>query len=133
MMWRYLDSRDIRGIQAALLVGAILLGICCAVMPPHTLHESAQFMRVWAAGLIFFGLLGIVGEEVNERTKGRRRWIPSFLAHVGLTGIYLAFAADALLTLGIPGTSAGDLTSLSVLCLMLTSVHRAFVHWRSGV
>jgi hypothetical protein len=45
----------------------------------------------------------------------------------------VAFAVAALLTLGIAGTSVGDLVSLAVLCMMLASVNRAFIHWRSNV
>jgi hypothetical protein len=132
MIWRYVDSARLKGIQAVLLGGAILLGVIFIFGHPNLISDSSLVTAGDGIGLIAFGVMGALGEVWISRGTSPRRLTPSFLAHTGLTALFCSLSAALLLNTGHP-----DWHGLQLVCAtlfgMLAWVNRAFVHWRSHV
>lgn len=132
MMWRNVTLDSVKGLQSAFLTAAVLLGAVLVVTTPPLTNQAAATTRWWGVALIVFALLGSAGELWIGHGRSSRRWLPAWLAHVGLMAVMVGLAFDSLVNIGTPGSTGLELLH-AIAFAQLAWVYRLFIHWRADV
>ncbi|QJD50333.1 minor tail protein [Mycobacterium phage MarkPhew] len=106
MTYRFVPNFALRIVQQALLVEAIVRGFNYMSTPDassalYTELEQSAPLGVWGALFITCGVVGLFGEAWLSYNGSSLQWShrawPTFIAHVGLLALFLAFAVSSLL------------------------------------
>ncbi|AXH48806.1 minor tail protein [Mycobacterium phage Steamy] len=104
MTYRFVPNFALRVVQIALLVEAIIRGLNYMATPSdyspiYSAAEQSAPLWVWGWLFITAGVLGLAGEAWMSSNGSSLAWNyrawPSFVSHIGLMSLFVAFALSS--------------------------------------